>query len=58
MSKSDRTAVAKVLYGVLDEFGEVLRWQWDKPSSAYRFVIKRLKPLPPPMPEEAEEAPF
>jgi len=51
--------VAKVLYGVLDEFGEVLRWQWDKPSSAYRFVIKRLKPLPPPpMPEEAEEAPF
>ena len=38
--------MAKVLYGVLDEFGEVLRWQWDKPSSAYRFVIKRLKPLP------------
>lgn len=50
--------MAKVLYGVLDEFGEVLRWQWHKPSPAYRFVIKRLKPLPqPPMPE-AEEAQF
>jgi hypothetical protein len=49
--------VAKVLYGVLDEFGEVLRWQWDKPSSAYRFVIKRLKPLPPPpMPRSGRSA--
>ena len=51
-------ARAKVLYGVLDEFGEVLRWQWWRPSAAYQFVVKHLKPLPPPPLPETEEAPF
>ena len=50
--------MAKVLYGVLDEFGEVLRWQWWRPSAAYQFVVKHLKPLPPPPLPETEEAPF
>jgi hypothetical protein len=35
-----------VRYGVLDDFGEVLRWQWSKPSKAYRYVTQRVAPTP------------
>lgn len=33
-------------YGILDNFGEVLRWQWDKPSSNYKYVTVRLRHKP------------
>jgi len=34
-------------YGILDDFGEVIRWVWDKPSSKhYKFVTQRVKPEP------------
>lgn len=29
-------------YGILDDFGEVIRWQWDKPSKNYRYVVRRV----------------
>lgn len=32
----------RVRYGILDDFGEVIRWQWDKPSSCYKFITKRV----------------
>ena len=25
-------------YGILDDFGEVIRWVWDKPSSHYKYI--------------------
>lgn len=30
-------------YGILDDFGEVLRWVWDKPSKHYRYITARVK---------------
>ena len=30
-------------YGILDDFGEVLRWQWSKPSSNYRYIVQKVK---------------
>lgn len=29
-------------YGILDDFGEVIRWTWDKPQQ-YKFVTQRVK---------------
>lgn len=36
----------RIKYGILDDFGEVIRWQCDKPSSNYKYVTKRIKPVP------------
>lgn len=36
----------RIRYGILDDFGEVIRWQWDKPSKNYRYVTKRIKAVP------------
>ena len=33
----------KILYGILDDFGEVLKWQYTKPSKNYKYVTKRIK---------------
>ncbi len=33
-------------YGILDDFGEVIRWSWDKPSSNYKYVTERIKSEP------------
>lgn len=33
-------------YGILDDFGEVIRWQWDKPSDNYKFIIEKIKKQP------------
>lgn len=33
-------------YGILDDFGEVIRWQWDKPSSNYKYITQRVKLVP------------
>lgn len=33
-------------YGILDDFGEVIRWQWDKPSKNYRYVVQRVRVQP------------
>ena len=29
-------------YGILDDFGDVVRWQWNKPSGNYRYVVQRV----------------
>lgn len=33
----------RVRYGILDEFGEVIRWQFEKPSSEFRYIRQRVK---------------
>lgn len=33
----------RIRYGVLDEFGEVVRWQFDKPSGSYKYITERIK---------------
>lgn len=48
-------------YGILDDFGEVIRWQWEKPASHYRYIterIKRPKRRPPIDWSNFEPAPF
>lgn len=30
-------------YGILDDFGEVVRWQWNKPANSYKYVTVRVK---------------
>lgn len=35
-----------IRYGVLDDFGAVIRWQWNKPSSNYKYITKRIKVEP------------
>lgn len=35
----------KVRYGILDEFGEVIRWQFTKPSLEFRYIRQRIKQL-------------
>ncbi len=32
----------RIKYGVLDDFGDVIRWQWDKPSPEYKFIERRV----------------
>ena len=29
-------------YGILDDFGAVIKWQDFKPSAAYRYITKRV----------------
>lgn len=36
----------RVRYGVLDDFGTVLRWQWEKSSGNYKFITKRVEQKP------------
>jgi hypothetical protein len=36
----------KIRYGILDDFGEVIRWSWDKPSDLYKFIIDRVPVKP------------
>ena len=31
----------RIRYGILDDFGKVIRWTWDKPTNR-RYVTKRL----------------
>lgn len=35
----------RIRYGILDEFGDVIRWQWSKPTAAYQFVTQRIAPV-------------
>lgn len=30
----------KKLYGVLDSFGEVLKWTRDRPSDSYKYIVR------------------
>lgn len=32
----------RIRYGVLDDFGEVIRWSWSKPQAPYRYIIERV----------------
>lgn len=36
----------RIRYGILDDFGEVVRWQWDKPSVHYKFITERVQVTP------------
>ena len=36
----------RIRYGILDDFGEVIRWSLDKPSSSYKFITKRVQAEP------------
>lgn len=36
----------RIRYGILDDFGEVIRWQWEKPSENYKYVTKRVERPP------------
>lgn len=33
----------RIRYGILDDFGDVIRWQWDKSSNNYRYVTQRVR---------------
>ena len=33
----------KTRYGILDDFGDVIRWVWSKPSSSYQFITEKVK---------------
>lgn len=33
-------------YGILDDDGVVIRWVWDKPSDAYKFVVIKVPKKP------------
>ena len=33
-------------YGILDDFGDVVRWVWDKPARHYRYVTRKMKRKP------------
>ena len=35
----------RIRYGVLDDFGEVLRWQWNKPSKNYKYITQRVRAI-------------
>ena len=39
------TGKPKIRYGSLDDFGEVVRWQWERPSKNYKFVTQRVAPI-------------
>ena len=54
MSKSK----PRIRYGILDDFGEVIRWQWDKPAAHYRYVVERVKVPPAVDWNNFEPAPF
>ena len=30
----------RIKYGILDDFDEVIFWQWDKPENGRKFVIR------------------
>ena len=36
----------RVRYGILDDFGEVVRWQWSKPTKHYKFITQRAPAQP------------
>lgn len=36
----------RIRYSILDDFGAVLRWQWEKPSKNYKFVTQRIERPP------------
>jgi len=37
----DQIMKPRIRYGIIDDFGEVIRWTWDKPTGR-RYVTKRL----------------
>lgn len=47
-------------YGILDDAGKVVRWVFDKPSEAYKFIIVKIKrPRKPKLDlSQFEPAPF
>lgn len=36
-------SMRRIRYGILDDFGEVVRWVWDKPSPKYLYITQRIK---------------
>lgn len=48
----------RIRYGILDDFGEVVRWQWDKPSPHYRYITQRVHRAPAVDWSNFEPAPF
>lgn len=48
----------RIRYGILDDFGEVVRWVWDKPSPHYRYIIQRVERKPAVDWSNFEPAPF
>lgn len=32
-----------IKYGILDCFGHVVRWVWEKPSDAYQYITVKIK---------------
>jgi len=46
-------------YGILDDFGSVIRWQNYQPSDVYKFIIEKIKrPSIKEILADCEEAPF
>lgn len=43
MGGGDDVMKPKIRYGILDAFGEVIRWQFTKPSSEFRYIRQRIK---------------
>lgn len=33
----------KQKYGILDDFGEVVRWVWEKPNKHYQYIVVKLQ---------------
>lgn len=40
------TRKPRVRYGILDDFGDIVRWQWSKPTKSYRYITERIKRVP------------
>jgi hypothetical protein len=30
-------------FGILDEYDEVIRWVWERPSGEYRYIVVKIK---------------
>lgn len=31
-----------IVYGILDDFDEVVRWVWERPGPLYRYITQRV----------------
>ena len=58
MLKTAKKSKPRIRYGILDGFGEVVRWSWNKPSKNYKFIIERIKDKPAIDFAGMESAPF
>lgn len=33
-------------YGILDDFGDIIRWSWSRPPANCKFITERIKVRP------------